>query len=78
MAEHAGAAQGEAGLTVSPWALSGAVPALGRTPALRGFPGGIGVAGPGWPGGLAEEDQTDHGAWPGAAGEPVTLAGAGE
>jgi hypothetical protein len=77
VAEYAGAAQGEAGLTVSPWALSGAVPALGRTPALRGFPGGIGVAGPGWPGGLAEEDQTDHGAWPDAADEPVTLAGPG-
>jgi hypothetical protein len=77
MAENADPAHGEAGLTVSPWALRGAVPALGRTPALRGFPGGIGMAGPGWPGGLAEEDQAAHGAWPGAADETAALAGSG-
>ncbi len=77
MAEHAGAAHGEAGLIVSPWALRGTVPALGRTPALRGFPGGIGVAGPGWPGGLAEEDQAVHERWPGAADGTATAAGSG-
>ena len=70
-------AQDEAGLTVAPWALHGAVPALGRTPALRGFPGGIGLAGPGWPGGLAEEDQSAHEAWPDAAAGTAP-AGAGQ
>jgi hypothetical protein len=77
VAEHAGAAPGEAGLIVSPWALRGTVPALGRTPALRGFPGGIGVAGPGWPGGLAEEDQAVHEPRPGAADDTATPAGSG-
>jgi hypothetical protein len=72
--ENKDAPPGEAGLTVSPWALRGVIPALGRTRALRGFPGGIDVAGPGW---LAEEDQAAHGAWPGDAGGPAAGSVAG-
>jgi hypothetical protein len=43
-------AHGAASLAVSPWTLRGVLPALGRSPALRGHPGGIDAAGPGRPG----------------------------
>src|SRR5262249_51632119 len=45
---NASSAEGGAGAALSPWALGGVIPALGRTAALRGYPGGIDVAGPGW------------------------------
>src|SRR5690242_14155360 len=60
---------GGASLTVSPWTLRGVIPALGRTPALRGHPGGIDAAGPGWLGLTAGGDQPD----PGPASAPTTI-----
>ena len=60
MSKNAGSTGGTS-LTVSPWTLRGVIPALGRTPALRGYPGGIDAAGPGWPGLTAGGDQPDPG-----------------
>jgi hypothetical protein len=60
---------GGASLTVSPWTLRGVIPALGRTPALRGHPGGIDAAGPGWLSLTAGGDQPD----PGPASAPTTI-----
>jgi hypothetical protein len=60
---------GGASLTVSPWTLRGVIPALGRTPALRGHPGGIDAAGPGWLSLTAGGDQPD----PGPASAPPTI-----
>ena len=63
VSENAGPAHGGVSLSVSPWALRGAIPALGHTPALRGYPGGIDAAGPGWPG-PAGDGQPEHGPGP--------------
>ena len=60
MSKNAGSTGG-ASLTVSPWTLRGVIPALGRTPALRGHPGGIDAAGPGWLSLTAGGDQPDPG-----------------
>jgi len=60
---------GGTSLTVSPWTLRGVIPALGRTPALRGYPGGIDAAGPSWLSLTAGGDQPD----PGPASAPGTI-----
>ena len=60
---------GAASLTVSSWTLRGVIPALGRTPALRGYPGGIDAAGPGWLSLTAGGEQPD----PGPASAPGTI-----
>ena len=60
---------GGTNLTVSPWTLRGVIPALGRTPALRGHPGGIDAAGPGWLSLTAGGDQPD----PGPASAPAMI-----
>ena len=68
VSKNAGSTGGTS-LTVSPWTLRGVIPALGRTPALRGHPGGIDAAGPGWLGLTAGGDQPD----PGPASAPGTI-----
>jgi hypothetical protein len=68
VSKNAGSTVG-ASLTVSPWTLRGVIPALGRTPALRGYPGGIDAAGPGWLSLTAGGDQPD----PGPASAPGTI-----
>ena len=68
MSKNAGSTGGTS-LTVSPWTLRGVIPALGGTPALRGYPGGIDAAGPGWLGPTAGGDQPD----PGPASAPGAI-----
>jgi hypothetical protein len=68
VSKNAGFTEGTS-LTVSPWTLRGVIPALGRTPALRGYPGGIDAAGPGWLSLTAVGDQPD----PGPASAPRTI-----
>ncbi|HYA51562.1 MAG TPA: hypothetical protein VEG33_10365, partial [Streptosporangiaceae bacterium] len=62
-------------LTVSPSTLRGVIPALGRTPALRGYPGGIDAAGPGWLSPTAGGDQPGPG--PASAPGPIPRADGG-
>ena len=66
------ASTGGTSLTVSSWTLRGVIPALGRTPALRGYPGGIDAAGPGWLSLTGGGDQPD----PGPASAPETIVAA--
>ena len=77
---NASPGQGGTSLAVGPWTLRGVIPALGRTPALRGYPGGIVAAGPGWSG-LAVQDGNHAGDLPqsgsGEAGGPGTGNGPG-
>jgi hypothetical protein len=68
VSKNAGSTRGTS-LTVSPWTLRGVIPALGRTPALRGYPGGIDAAGPSWLNPAAEGGQPDSG--PASAGRSV-------
>jgi hypothetical protein len=68
VSKNAGSTGGTS-LTVSSWALRGVIPALGRTPALRGYPGGIDAAGPGWLSMTGGGDQPD----PGPASAPETI-----
>jgi hypothetical protein len=68
VSKNAGFTEGTS-LTVSPWTLRGVIPALGRTPALRGYPGGIDAAGPGWLSLTTVGDQPD----PGPASAPGTI-----
>ncbi|HEY1343728.1 MAG TPA: hypothetical protein VGF54_01925 [Streptosporangiaceae bacterium] len=74
MSKNVGSAGGTS-LTVSTWALRGVIPALGRTPALRGYPGGIDAAGPGWPSRTAAGGQPDPG--PASAPGAIPLADGG-
>src|SRR4029077_11899206 len=81
VSKNAGSTRGTS-LTLSPWTLRGVIPALGGTPALRGYPGGIDAAGPGWLGLTAVGDQPDPGpaSAPGAVlvvDGPDTRGGAG-
>jgi hypothetical protein len=50
-------AHGGVSFAVSPWALRGLIPGLGRTPALRGYPGGMDAAGLAQPGRTTGDDQ---------------------
>jgi hypothetical protein len=68
VSKNAGSTGGTS-LTVSPWTLRGVIPALGRTPALRGYPGGIDAAGPGWLSLTAGGNQPD----PGPASAPAAI-----
>ena len=74
MSKNAGSTGGTS-LTVSPWTLRGVIPALGRTPALRGYPGGIDAAGPGWLSLTAGGEQPDPG--PASAPETIRMADGG-
>src|SRR5262249_30413499 len=67
-------AEGGAGAALSPWALGCVIPALGRTAALRGYPGGIDGAGPGWSS-PAAGDQLAPGPEPASAKAPGTEGG---
>ena len=68
MSKDAGSTRGTS-LPASPWTLRGVIPALGRTPALRGYPGGIDAAGPGWHSRTEGGGQPD----PGPASAPRTI-----
>ncbi len=58
---HTATGQREMSPALAPWTLRGIIPALGGTPALRGYPGGIHPAGAGWSGQPEEHEE------PGAA-----------
>jgi hypothetical protein len=68
-------ARGGVSLAVAPWTLRGVIPALARTPALRGYPGGIDASGPGWSGLTIRENHPE----PTSASAPkfAPVAGAG-
>jgi hypothetical protein len=74
--KNSGSAHGGASLAVSPWTLRGVIPALGHTPALRGYPGGIDAAGPSRPG-LAVGDEPPENGPPPAPGRPPEADAAG-
>jgi len=75
VSNNVSSAHGGVSLAVSSWTLRGVIPALGRTPALRGYPGGIDASGPGWSGLTIRENHPE----PTSASAPqkTPVAGAG-
>ena len=61
VSKNPGRGQGGMGLAVGPWALRGIIPALGGTPALRGYPGGIHPADAGWTGPASGDEMPGSG-----------------
>ncbi|HUL26540.1 MAG TPA: hypothetical protein VLW44_12305 [Streptosporangiaceae bacterium] len=75
MSKNVGSAHGGVSLAVSPWTLRGVIPALGRTPALRGYPGGIDAAGPGWSGLTVSGNHLEPSSASPPGSVPVTAGG---